>query len=266
MDDRKEDYKTVPYPVDREIVVDSGRLAARRHIIHALIEIDVTDARRHIRDHRAGTGRSLSFTAFLVCCLARAIEAHPGVCAYKARSIRGRRLVIFDDVDVAVMIETQRDRVAVPYIIRGANRKTLLQVNDEIRAVQADPGRSAAWKGMAVRAGKLPRFARDIFYRFMIGNPHRFKRYSGTVVVTAVGMFARGGGWAIGFLPMHTLGLTVGGIVRRPVLVEDKIANREYLPVTISFDHDVVDGAPAARFVDHFGRLVEEAACLNDVL
>ena len=34
--------------------------------------------------------------------------------------------------------------------------------------------------------------------------PHRFKQVAGTVIVTAVGMFGKGGGWGITFLPLHT--------------------------------------------------------------
>jgi pyruvate/2-oxoglutarate dehydrogenase complex dihydrolipoamide acyltransferase (E2) component len=46
--------------------------------------------------------------------------------------------------------------------------------------------------------------------------------------------------------------MNVGGIVRKPGLVpgtEDEIAVRDYVCLTITIDHDVVDGGPAARFV-----------------
>jgi pyruvate/2-oxoglutarate dehydrogenase complex dihydrolipoamide acyltransferase (E2) component len=46
----------------------------------------------------------------------------------------------------------------------------------------------------------------------------------------------------------------VGSISRKPAVVGDRIEPREILNLTVVFDHDVVDGAPAARFV---GRLVE---------
>jgi pyruvate/2-oxoglutarate dehydrogenase complex dihydrolipoamide acyltransferase (E2) component len=266
VDNPTKPYQVIPYPAERRIVADAGRLGIRRHITHGLFEIDVTEARRLIGEHRARTGVARSFTAFVVCSLAQAIGAHPGVCAYRTWGTWGRRLVIFDDVDVVTMIESVTGGVAVSHIIRGANRKTFVEISDEIRAVQADSTRSGQQKWLAGWATRLPRFVRDIFYRVLLNNPHRFKRYAGTAIVTAVGMFGRGGGWGIGFLPMHTLGLTVGGIVTRPAFVGDAVSAREYLPVTISFDHDVVDGAPAARFVDHFRRLMEEAACLEGVI
>lgn len=88
-------------------------------------------------------------------------------------------------------------------------------------------------------------------------NPHWLKKVAGTVVVTAVGMFAHGGGWGFGFTPFHTMALTVGGIAQKPGVVNGQIVPREYLCVTISIDHDIVDGAPAARFAQCFKELVE---------
>ena len=259
-------YQVIPYPVERRIVADAGRLGIRRHIIHGLFEIDVTAARRLIGEHKAKTGVAFSFTAFIVRCLAQAIEAHPNVCAYRTWGTWGRRLVIFDDVDIVTMIESVADGVAISHVVRGANRKSFVEISDEIRAVQADAVQSDQQKWLAGWAARLPRIVRNMFYRVLLNNPHRFKRYAGTAIVTAVGMFGRGGGWGLGFLPMHTLGLTVGGIVERPAFVDDAVSAREFLSVTISFDHDVVDGAPAARFVDHFRRLIEEAACLTGVV
>jgi pyruvate/2-oxoglutarate dehydrogenase complex dihydrolipoamide acyltransferase (E2) component len=40
---------------------------------------------------------------------------------------------------------------------------------------------------------------------------------------------------------------------------------REFLNLTVSFDHDIVDGAPAARFVRSLADLVEGAAALEPI-
>ena len=40
-------------------------------------------------------------------------------------------------------------------------------------------------------------------------------------------------------------GLTLGGISRRAAVVDGRIEPREILDVTLSFDHEIVDGAPA---------------------
>ena len=73
----------------------------------------------------------------------------------------------------------------------------------------------------------------------------------------------KGGGWGI-TLPYHTLDVTVGGIAEKPGVVGEKIAIREYLDVTVSFDHDVIDGAPAARFVTRLNALIEQGYGLLD--
>ena len=94
--------------------------------------------------------------------------------------------------------------------------------------------------------------------------PHWLKRTAGTALVTAAGMFGTGTGWAVGIVPLHTLCLTVGGITRKPGLVDGRIEPREYLALTASIDHDVVDGAPAARFAKHLRELIEGAEVLLD--
>ena len=86
----------------------------------------------------------------------------------------------------------------------------------------------------------------------------------GTVGITAVGMFGEGhGGW--GIFPMnHTLGLVVGSIAWKPAVVEGRIEPREILNLTVVFDHDVIDGAPAARFVHRLVELIESGAGLEE--
>jgi pyruvate/2-oxoglutarate dehydrogenase complex dihydrolipoamide acyltransferase (E2) component len=65
------------------------------------------------------------------------------------------------------------------------------------------------------------------------------------VGVSSLGMFAAG--WAIPISPL-TVMVTVGGVAYRPALLDGQLFDRVVLPLTLSFDHTVVDGAPAARF------------------
>jgi len=89
-----------------------------------------------------------------------------------------------------------------------------------------------------------------------MASPYRMKAIGGTASVTAVGMFGAGGGWGIP-IPLYTLNLTLGGIATKPAVVGGQIVPREMLSVTLSFDHDVVDGAPAARFAERLRGLIE---------
>ncbi len=261
MDDAR--FTTRPFPRERHDVVDALEVGARRHVVHALLELDVTRARQLIRDHEAATGERFSFTAFVVASLSRALDADTALQAY--RDWRGR-LVTFDDVDVVTLVEAETGAVAVPHVVRSANRRTVRSIHDEIRQVQARPGSSAQRSGGLARLSRhVPGVLRRAFLRALRLSPHRLKQVAGTTLVTAVGMFGTGGGWAVGIVPLHTLALTVGGISRKPGLVGDRVEPREFLAVTASFDHDVVDGAPAARFAQRLRQIVEDAEVLADL-
>ena len=83
--------------------------------------------------------------------------------------------------------------------------------------------------------------------------------------MTSVGMFNKGGGWGIGFLPTHNLDITVVGINEKPDIHQGHIAIREYLNLTISFDHDILDGAPAARFARILTDTIERGVVLEGI-
>ena len=256
-------YDILPCHPGREIVIDAGYLASKRHIIYGLVEADVTRARELGRVISAKDKSKISFTAFLVASLARAIASSPEVQAYK--DWRGR-LIVFHDVDVVTLIEPELGKVAIPHIIRNANRRTVREISTEIRSIQASPESSEQNSALVALAPRVPRFVRLLFFWTVKKNPHWFKHLEGTVVVTSVGMFGKGGGWGIGFLPTHTLGLTVGGITQKPGVHDGQIKVREYLNLTLSFDHDIVDGAPAARFTNKLIDLIELATVLEEVV
>lgn len=70
-------------------------------------------------------------------------------------------------------------------------------------------------------------------------------------------MFGRShSGW--GLTPTGTsLGLVVSGIAWKPAVVDGRIEPREILNLTVSFDHDIVDGGLATRFVRRLVELIE---------
>ncbi len=85
------------------------------------------------------------------------------------------------------------------------------------------------------------------------------------ILTLPVGMFGKGNGFGITYMPLHTLGLTIGGIQTKPGYVDgtfEAVVPREYLSLTISFDHDIVDGAPAARFVKDLVDFIEDGSLL----
>jgi pyruvate/2-oxoglutarate dehydrogenase complex dihydrolipoamide acyltransferase (E2) component len=111
----------------------------------------------------------------------------------------------------------------------------------------------------------VPRFVCRLLMHLAVCFPEIWTQIGGTVAVTALGMFAKGrGGWSIP-QPRNTLDVTVGGIARRPATIAGQIVLREYLNVTASFDHDVVDGAPAARFIERLAELLEGGYGLDEL-
>jgi pyruvate/2-oxoglutarate dehydrogenase complex dihydrolipoamide acyltransferase (E2) component len=226
-----------------------------RHIVHGLAEVDVTDVREYIRAHRSRTGEQLSFTAYIINCLGEAIDHHEQFQAF--RNWRGQ-LVIFEDVNITTMIEVVRDGkpAPIPYVLKGVNRKTYRQIHDEIRTVQANPQPSEGVRFMGWFLW-LPWFIRRFFYWMVMRVPQWFRPYSSSVMVTAVGMFSRGAFWGI-TKPSLTLTVAIGGIAEKPGVVEGNIEVREFLHLTISVDHDIVDGAPMARFGNEFMSLIEK--------
>jgi pyruvate/2-oxoglutarate dehydrogenase complex dihydrolipoamide acyltransferase (E2) component len=253
-------HDILPFARERELVVDAGYLAARRHIVHGLLEVDVTVPRQILRQTSGSDGRPHSFTAFLIASLGRAIQAHPAVHAY--RDLR-RRLVVFHEVDVATLVEPRPGAVALPTILRRANIRSVGDLSDEIRSIQAGPHPAGGPGWLVALAPRVPRFARLLYLRGLKLNPHWAKQAQGTAIVTSVGMFGKRAGWGIAFLMSHTLGLTVGGIGERPVVHEGAVVPRECLDLTVSFDHDVVDGAPAARFARTLVEIIESGAALD---
>jgi pyruvate/2-oxoglutarate dehydrogenase complex dihydrolipoamide acyltransferase (E2) component len=63
-------------------------------------------------------------------------------------------------------------------------------------------------------------------------------------------------------IPPLTVIATVGGVVERAVVRDGQIVVRPMLPMTLSFDHGVIDGGPASRFVETLRELIETAAAL----
>ncbi len=260
------DFTLLPYPRSRRLVIDAMRAGRRKHMIHGLVEFDVTEARRILRLHKARTGESLSFTAFVLHCVGAAVAEDRMI--HAVRDWRGR-LVLFDDVDVNTIIEIELEdrRFPLAYVVRAVNRRSVRDIHDEIRHVQSNPDRSHGentfnFMRLYVR---LPGFVRGLAYRILPLNPRWLKGIGGTVSVTAVGMFGEGGGWGIP-VPLYTLNITLGGIATKPGVVDGRIEPREYLHVTLSFDHVIVDGAPAARFGERLRRLVEAGTGLEEAI
>jgi pyruvate/2-oxoglutarate dehydrogenase complex dihydrolipoamide acyltransferase (E2) component len=258
------DYKVVPYPKLRRVLALTLRSAQRKSMIRGLIEVDVTKARAFLREHKANTGESLSFTGFIIACLAQAVDENKVLHACR----KGRKhLVLFEEVDVSTLIERDMagQKQPIVYVIRAANKKTFREIHQEIREAQVEAVEKS-WEGYRdFRFMPLVvfRLIWPIFWWMLGRYPRVQKKYGGTVCLSSVGMFGKGAGWGIP-ITEHTLDLTLGGIAEKPGVVDGQITIREYLSITLSFDHDIIDGAPAARFTQRLKDLIESGYGLDE--
>ncbi|MHA2025131.1 MAG: 2-oxo acid dehydrogenase subunit E2 [Candidatus Thorarchaeota archaeon] len=253
-------------PKSRKLIIESCDFALRKHRMLGLFEADVTEARRKIQAYKEKTGESISFTGWIAACIGKAVGEHKQVHALMV----GKHFVIFDDVNINILIETTIEGRSYPvnYILKSANTKSVVEINQEIRDAQKkkeeDYTEAEENRGIKVLLS-APRFLRNLlFWRKVRKNPLFIKERMGTVSVTSIGRFARTGGWAIP-LGLHALSIAVGGISVKPGFVGDNIEKRKYLALTVTLDHDVVDGAPATRFVARLIELLEESHGLEDL-
>ncbi len=266
MDNKPGPYHVVDLTRTRRAWLNMLDLPGPEHCMYGLLEVDVTIARRFIAEHKARTGETLSFTGFLTYCLGRAVDEDKSVQAYLKNR---KQFVLSDDVDVGLMIErtTGEKGALMGYVVRGANRKTFLDIHQEIRAAQSaqvPPGRG--FPPWFVTAMLLPGPLAGLF-KALLGlasrrDPTIFMSMGGTVGITSIGMFGEGhSGWGV-FPVNYSLGLVVGSVAWKPAVVEGQIEPREILHLTVIFDHDVIDGAPAARFTRRMVELIESGAGL----
>ncbi len=264
------EFQELPFPKERVIEAEVFDIGMKKHYVAGLTEVDVTDARNRIRK-KSESGVKLSFTGWITKCIAKAASEFPIMHGMR----KGRKkLVLFNDVDVAVLVETKyKDQtLPKPLIIRKAQSKSLLEITEEIRQAQSQEVRDS-WEQLGEGSGsrtarlakifpRLPRFIRKFVYR-QFRNPFFVKKHMGTVLVSSVGMYMDLAGWGIS-VGIYPLAFILGGISKKPGVVDDRIAIREMLPVTMMFDHDVVDGGPAARFGQRLFGLVRDCFGIDE--
>jgi hypothetical protein len=160
-------------------------------------------------------------------------------------------------VDTFKLRRLAGQKIVKSLLVRAATRKSVEQLSAEIHAgMTPDPGGDRRYRG-TLPFLSVPRPVRSLAWRAVMGNPHWVKRFGGTVGMSSVGTFGPGGGWGIP-IASPTLMVTVGGIATKPRYINGSLEPRELLDLTISVDHDIVDGAPAARFARWLTELVEQ--------
>lgn len=240
---------------ERLMIIDFMQTSLKHPNMNGLLELDVTKVRSYIDEYEEKTGIQLSLTGFIAYSMAKAINQDKRMNALKKGK---KKLVIFDDVDIMVVIERKfgEKKAPIGHIIRKANEKSYEEIHQEIRAKQTETLGGDFQSKTQLRYKRMPWFLKKAMWRKYNRDPIFKKKLSGTCSITAVGMFGEGNGW--GVVPTNLpVTVVLGGIGKKPAVVNDQIVIREFLSITLCFDHDIVDGAPATRFAMHLKELVE---------
>ncbi len=257
-------FHEIEYPSSRQLTFDVGKIGLGKHHVKAFLEVDVSEARRLIKEARRN-GKKISFTAWLLKVIADCVALHPPIAG--VRRGKGNKVVVFEEVDISIVVEKEVNgvRVPLPYVLRKAEQKSLGQIQDEIETAKAQRiedegdyvlGEARSTLGMRLFV-RLPQWLRLALMRgFVLNHPQRVKDMMGTVMVTTTGMVGHTRGWIVPF-SMHSLCLALGSLNVQPAVQQGEIQKREILHLTVLIDHDVIDGVPAARFVDDLVKKIQ---------
>jgi pyruvate/2-oxoglutarate dehydrogenase complex dihydrolipoamide acyltransferase (E2) component len=239
-------YKKIPLSIGRQMVAVSASVTKEKNTIHSMTEVDITVPRLLIKEYYEKNGIKLSFTAYIVTCLAKTISKYPQFNSF----IKGRKLVFLDDITLSVLIEREiaGEKVPEPIGILKSQKKTYLQIHKEIREAQNEKGNQLESLSGKKWLHLIPVSILKLFIRIADKNIHMAKKY-GKIAVTAIGMHCKEPIW---FIPhgSATVLITIGSIDKKVIELDNQFVSREHLCLTVSFDHDIVDGAPAARFMN----------------
>ncbi|MHA1143964.1 MAG: 2-oxo acid dehydrogenase subunit E2 [Candidatus Helarchaeota archaeon] len=234
----------------RTFILDAIRENKKSHTINFLTELDVTEVVNFFRAHQVKTGEILSFTAYMVKCLAQAISENKEMHAVRQKM---KKLIMYDDIDVNILIEKKINGEGrpYPYTIRAADKKSFWEIQQEIRSVVEN--------FKIPRFHSLPRFIRKIFWWKYRSSARLRKKTTGTVGLSNWGMKGSVCGWPV-TASFFTIFISIGCIMKKPWVVDEQIKIREILHCTLCADHFIIDGIPLAQFATRLRELVESGS------
>jgi pyruvate dehydrogenase E2 component (dihydrolipoamide acetyltransferase) len=167
-----------------------------------------------------------SYNDLLIRLCALALQDHPLLNATWTES----EIILHEECAIGLAVDTQNG-LLVP-VVRNAQNKSVQQIANETRTLveQCQSGQIAA---DALNHGT-----------FTISNLGAQNIDAFTPVIN---------------LPQAAI-LGVGRIVKKPAVVDDQVVVRQMVALSLTFDHRLVDGAPAARFLNQIREFVEAPA------
>jgi len=242
----------------RKLSITGFDLVENGHNFFALLEFDITELRSKLRrQRRKGAGGSLF--AFMLKAIGKCLKEYPSFNAV----IDYRHTSSFREVDINIPIEVESDGEILnkQYIIRNINSKSLTQVSVEIdeskKNINNERGHVFS-KPLLKFLTIIPRGSVSFLYRIILKNHKKLQELSGTVFVTSVSMFSNSPGFVIPYSGgPKACSFAIGSAVKKPVVRGSEIVIREMINVTAVFNHDLIDGAPAARFINTLRNYIE---------
>jgi pyruvate/2-oxoglutarate dehydrogenase complex dihydrolipoamide acyltransferase (E2) component len=254
-------YKIQKFPNSRIATIDVCEIGKRKHHVTGLIELDISKSREKIREHNRKSSNKISFTAWIVSVIGSTIKKYETSSSFLKRK---NKLIIFDDINVSIIVEKNLDgqKVPIPLIIEKANEKSIESISMQINDAK---NKKLTNKDIVLQRNTdrlerlyyfLPGFIRRNIWKYLLKHPRLAFREMGNVAITSIGMMGQVKGW---FIPIsvHPICFGLSSIVKSPTVVEDKIEIREMLNMSILLDHDVIDGAPMARFINDLSKNIE---------
>ena len=219
----------IPFKGKRRMIARK-MVAAKTRVPHALLvdEADVSGllaGRAKMRETGEREGVRITILPFIMKAVAGALRRHP---ALNASLDEGREeIVLKKKVDVGMAVDAE-DGLVVP-VVRNADAKSVIELAREIERLSA-----------AAREGTLP--PGDLT--------------GGTFTISSVGSIGGLFSNPIINVPEAAI-LAAHKIVTRPVVRDGEIVPREMMYLSLSFDHRIVDGGEATRFLNEVVRRIE---------
>ena len=221
-------YEAQPMSVMRQRIAE--HMVASKHVSPHVYSIDEADMTRiaKIRERskaafEAKYGTKLTFMPFFVSACVEALRAFPTVNA----SADGATVVLHREINVGIAVALDWGLI-VP-VLKNAEEKNFLGIARGINDL-AERARAKKLKPEEVQEGT-----------FSITNPGVYGGLMGLPVINQ---------------PQVAI-LGIGAIEKRPMVIEDAIAVRSMVYLTLSYDHRVVDGAIAHQFVGKVKSVLE---------
>ena len=223
-----ERIEVVPMSVMRKKIAEHMVLSAHTSPhVYSVYEVNfgrVANLRERRKAEFETAGAKLTYTAFIAKVIVDGLRQFPMVNA----SIDGDNIIYKKDINLGIAVALDNGLI-VP-VIRNADEKNLL-------------GLSRAINDLAVRA------------RSKKLNPDEVQ--SGTFTITNPGVFGALYGLPLINQPQVAI-LGVGGIEKRAIVIDDAIAIRPICHVTLGYDHRLIDGADAGRFLSFVKERLEK--------